>query len=74
MKTARLYYDPFTGNILTWDEKGENWEIQPTDEKNVVKHWYLKEYMWAMKMIKTLADSQIVDIFEKTGEITHFNE
>ena len=74
MPGHRIYYDPFSGKIMVWDKKGEKWVIEPTSEINVVKHWRLKEYLWAVKLIHNLAREQIAKIYEETGELLFFNE
>tara|TARA_R110002020_G_scaffold31657_1_gene98378 strand:+ start:634 stop:858 length:225 start_codon:yes stop_codon:yes gene_type:complete len=74
MESSQIYYDPFSGNILVWDKSGENWIVQPTDQDNVERHWYLKEFMWSLRSIKILADEQIAEIFKNTGITLEFNE
>ena len=74
MRQRRLYYDPFSGNIMVWSDNEENWVVQPTSEENVDAHWRLKEYMWAIKLIRNLAGEQIDKIFQETGELPYFNE
>jgi|AACY02.10.fsa_nt_gi hypothetical protein len=74
MKSSRIYYDPFSGNILVWDKNGENWAVQPTDRNNVDRHWYLKEFMWSLRSIKLLAEEQIQDIYKNTGIVLEFND
>ena len=74
MPDSKIYYDPFSGNIMVWDENGEEWVVQPTLPVNVEKHWRLKEYLWAVKLIHNMAREQITKIFKETGEVLYFNE
>lgn len=59
---------------MVWSDNEENWVVQPTSEENVDAHWRLKEYMWAIKLIRNLAGEQIDKIFQETGELPYFNE
>ena len=74
MPDKRIYYDPFSGNIMVWDKKGEKWVVQPTTSENIEQHYHLKEYLWAVKLIHNMAREQITKIFKETGELLYFNE